>query len=198
MAYKRKYNVVTPSPCKKRRTLYSDIRALRRDVRRNKPELRQESYTVTVGAGTTSAIELIDPTFIDNGTQEFKLHRITVNHAYVNGDFPWGIIYAPREGFNSTQLPNSGDAHDVDNFLEHLDRTKQRVFLRKNFSSIINSGSSTDELLEMDKRFSIPMRIGLTAAGGTSVAHNQLYWIGGYRDASVARAISVTIWYTAS
>lgn len=191
---------------KKRRVLFQptpqalsqQVSKLRRVVYSNRPEVRQASYDITIAAGLTTATPLIQPTLIDAGTEEIRLHRIAVCHTYENGKFPWGIIYAPRQGYAQNQLPNGGDANNVANFLKHLDHTKQRVFLRKNLSWEVNSNVSTEELFEFDKRFSIPMKIGMSNPGVQTVNHNQLYFIGGVVDASIPKAISVTVWYSAA
>lgn len=73
-----------------------DLDSLKRKVISNTPEVRQASYVLTITAAQTTALPLIQPTLIDAGTEEIRLHRIAVNWLYINGEFPWGIIYAPR------------------------------------------------------------------------------------------------------
>jgi len=178
--------------------LSTQVSQLRRVVYSNRPEVRQASYDITISVGQLTATPLIQPTLIDAGTEEIKLHRIAVCHSYVAGDAPWGIIYSPRQGYSENQLPNGGDAYALQNFLQHLDHTKQRVFLRKNMSYLVESAASSDEIFEFDRRFSIPMKVGMVNPGSMTVNHNQLFFIGGLRDATVPKVLSVTVWYTSA
>jgi len=191
-------------PTKKRKTpprtvsLDRQVQSLRRVIYSNKPEVRQASYDITIAANSTNAAALIDPTLIDAGTEEIKLHRILVSWLYITGDVPWGIIFSPRQGYLPNQLPDSGAPYSVNNFLKFLDQTKQRVFSRRNFGREIATGADSDSVLEMNKKFSIPMKVGMSNPGVQSAQHNQLYWIGGHWNDAEPRVISVTVWYTSS
>jgi len=178
--------------------LSNEVSSLRRTVNASKPELRQASYPLTIALNSTVPTPLIDPTLIDAGTEEIRLHRVTVNWIYTIGDYPWGIIYAPRQGYQDNQIPDGANPYSVTNFLRHLDATKQRIFARKNFGKEIATGADGDSILEMDKKFSIPMKVGMVNPGTKTVNHNQLFWIGGNWAADAPRVIEVTVWYTSA
>jgi len=164
------------SPVRKRartdQPLRQEVRTIKRQVNANKPELRQASYRLDITPNLSTPTALINPTLIDAGTEEIKLHRITVNHLYKQGLAPWGLIFSPRQGYSEADLPNAANANESQNFLQHLDATKQRVFQRRNFSGIITQAASNNEILEMDRRFTIPMKVGMVNPGTQTVNHN--------------------------
>jgi len=177
-------------------TVSNEVARLRRTVLASKPELRQASYTLTIAAGAIEALPLIDPNLIDRGTEELRLHRITVNHLHTTGDIPWAIIYSPRQGYEINQIPFPSNPYDVTNYLRHMDNTKQRIFFRKQFGREIVTQADTDSILECDRKFPIPMTVGMRNPGNAVVNHNQLYYIGGTRNASDPKTVEVTVWYT--
>lgn len=174
----------------------NEVAKLRRTVLASKPEVRQSAYSLSITGGATTPLALISPALIDAGVEEIRLHRITVNYIYNVGDVPWAIIYSPRQGYATNQIPIPASAYAVGNYLRHMDGTKQRVFVRKNFGRDIVTGSDGDSIIEVEKKFSIPMKVGMINPGTATVNHNQLYYIGGNWDASTPRTVEVTVWYT--
>lgn len=202
---KRQLFPTTPRKAKRSKpSLTSEVAQLKRAVNSNKPEVKQKSYKIPLVPGTNTPISVIRPSEVDG--EEIRLHRVSVNTLGAldnTGETSqaisaWSILYSPKQGYTETDLPNAVAAHDVDNYLQHLDATKQRVWVRVRSSLQNNSDDDRQALLEADKRFSIPMKCGTSGMTDT-VLHNQVYWIGSEVPESgetPTRFLYITIWYT--
>lgn len=182
-------------------SLDREVRKLKRQVASNAPEVRQQSYTVTVVAANTSAIPLLDPTTIIG--DEFKLLRITVHgDADLNspsGIGTWGMLYSPNEGYSSLEaLPDQTSPHGETNYLYIPDKTRCRVWTRQHKAR--QSQNNESYPLVMEKKFGIPMKVGtsLASQADPTVVHNQIFYSGSQVDTASPRTLYVTIWFTDS
>lgn len=205
---KRTVTLDRDRPVKAARTSLSrDVARLKRQVAANRPEVRQQSYTVTIAPGppTKAPTALIDPSTIIG--DEFRLHRITVSYSVpvtdtgVGRDLQWGLLYSPKQGFSSTDLVGISP-YDPTNWLYIQDSTKQRVWNRFYESEKYGYNSLGDKpsvrLISMEKKFSIPMKCANTQPNqqDPTVVHNQIYYVGANTDTTAATTLYVTIWFT--
>lgn len=209
-----KRQLFTPSkkvrPTKRAKTtgeLTRDVAVLSRQVNANKPEIRQQFYTISLTPLRATPIPILLPTNIAG--DEIKLHRVTVGWSSPDdtgsGDFPWGMLYSPKEGYSETDgLPNGTNANSIDNILGFPDNTKTRVWQRsmvdirqagyRDTGTTFNAGG-----FMLDKKFSIPMKVGMDSPNEVTptVTHNQIYLVTSQVPESGApRTLRVTIWYT--
>lgn len=193
-------------------SLATKVARLQRQVNANKPEIRQESYTITVQADPVSItpIPLIDPSVIVG--DEFKLHRIhcawrAPAQPELGNDLTYGIMYSPKEGYTEADIPvPSSSAGDLnDNYLTIFNATKQRVWQRRlaqsyfNYSPDVATASGPALAMEMDYKWTIPMTCGTATAtvANPTILHNQVYLMpGNIRGATGQGSLYVTIWYT--
>ncbi len=201
MAIKRVYvSPDVPRPTKVPKYLNTRINKLSRAIAAQKPELREESYFVTIPANATAPIPLLvraSMESLDAGASEIRLHRIRTCHVHTVGDPLWHTLYSPKSTASPTAcLYNAANAFDVSNFLATPDMTQSTVYKNLNLTGKIES-SLTQQLISMDQRFSIPKKIRFDneiLANGNPI--DQFYYIGGNRSISVAKTLCVNIWYT--
>lgn len=201
MAIKRSYvSTDGPRPTKVPKYLTSRINKLSRAVAAQKPELREESYFVTIPQNATAPVALLiraSMESLDAGASEIRLHRIRTAHVHSGSDPLWHTLYSPKGTASATAcLYNAANAFDVANFLATPDMTQSTVYKSLNLSGKIES-ANTQSLIVMDQRFSIPKKIRFDneiLANGNPI--DQFYYIGGNRSISGTRLICVNIWYT--
>lgn len=190
--------------------LTSDVAQLKRQVNSNKPEVRQQTYTIQLTPLRSTPVAILQPTNIAG--DEIRLHRVTVgwscpdDGALSPNEFPFGMLYSPHQGYSEIEgLPNSTAVHTVQNILAFPDATKTRVWQRQ-FSDIRTIGyrdsSSTPGSsggMLMDKKFSIPMKVGMETSNEETptVSRNQIYLVTSQvPETGAPRPLFVTIWYT--
>lgn len=189
-------------PSKKRKeNLSRKVSTLSRQVNRMKPEIRQESYTLTVVASRETPIPLInDRQLQEAGVQEIRLHRIRVSYSYVSDMQNWAVMYSPAGNYSDLtahglRVPTS--AHSIENFFCPLDSTNSKVYKSINLVTDLNIKSSdVNTLVNIDHRFSIPKKIRFMSEGTTSLAMDQICLIGGPRGLLVNQGMTVTLWYS--
>lgn len=196
-------------PYKKRNVMLSKVNNLSRTVSRMKPEVRQESESMTLTSiAADGATQLPIPlifarTLQDAGTQEIRLHRIRVSWVYGGSDQQnWAIMYSPI--LNTASLAQHGlyaptTPHNSTNYMVPIDSTNARVYKTLNLpvDKDIKVGD-TNSIQVMDQRFNIPKRIRFAVEGGTATPIDQIYLIGGPKGSSFTQYCVVTLWYTNS
>jgi len=201
MAIKRGYVPTDgPRPTKVPKYLNSKINKLSRAIAAQKPELREESYFVTIPASATAPIPLLvraSMESLDAGASEIRLHRIRVALTHQPADALWHTLYSPKGTASATAcLYNASNAFDITNFLATPDMTQSTVYKSLNLTGKIES-SLNQQLITMDQRFSIPKKIRFDneiLANGNPI--DQFYYIGGNRALATTRNVCVNIWYT--
>ncbi len=189
-----------PRPTKVPKYLNSRINKLSRAIAAQKPELREESYFVTIPANATAPVPLLvraSMESLDPGASEIRLHRIRTAHTHTISDPLWHTLYSPKSTASPTAcLYNAVNAFDVANFLATPDMTQSTVYKSLNLTGKIESNLN-QQLITMDQRFSIPKKIRFDneiLANGNPI--DQFYYIGGNRAVASTRLICVNIWYT--
>lgn len=203
---------VSPSPRKRAKTtaqLTKDVTKLARQVNANKPEIRQQSYTITIPASPTGAVPLLDPNTIIG--DEYRLHRIFVSLPEANAPNTtdaglWGMLYSPNEGYTPTNcLPDETSVFSDLNLFYPVNRTKCRQWVMRQYGLLPNAdgaaGTNRRNMpLELDKKFSIPMKCGTAEASQAdpTTVHNQVYLSSSITNSSEAgtTTIYVTVWFT--
>lgn len=202
MTLKRTVTVDAPRPTKKPRTLARRVDRLSRQVARSLPELRQETFVITIPAGSNVPQALIGTRVLQgNGTQEIRLHRIRVAWTSFSDGQPWATMYSPVTNTTSISAHGLYDpavANNAVNFYVPIDRTNSAVYVSKNFflENQVNLPSMQNFPMTIDHRFSTPKRIRFAEEGTTSTPLDQIFYIGGARSNTNARDIYVTLWYT--
>lgn len=194
---------------RKNNSIKAKLARLERKVASNTPELRQQSYIVTVapGPGTQAATPLLAPTNIAG--DEFKLHRIRVSHLVPASAEPgpdpqrptWGQLYSPNVGYTADEGYPTTSRYGDEGYMWDLDRTKQRVWTKKTEKQHDEQrelAATSTFFFDLDKRFGIPMICGTTDDDeeNPTVVRNQIYYTGSNFSDSGIRDLYVTIWYT--
>lgn len=201
---------VTPSPRKRAKTtaqLTKDVSKLARQVNANRPEMRQQAYTVDIPANLSDPYPLLDLESILG--DEFKLHRIrvTIPAIYLGTSIvgSWAMLYSPKEGYSAMEcLPEPTLRNSPDNLLFTPDATKIRIWDTQQYADYSNADAGTptestalSRPLELNKKFSIPMKCGNTLANQAApvTIHNQIYLCGQAPSGETA-TVYVTVWFT--
>jgi len=204
MSVKRK----SDEPCLRTRKYVKKgitLATVSRELRRMKPEIRQESYNLTIGGGAVDPLQLIiRGTLADPGTQEIRLSRIRLSYVYIPGDPLWGTLYGTK-GVSTPLAPlsNNLNGYDIQNFLSPPDATLTSVYKSRNLSGTNKLlASDVNQIVELDHKFSIPKRIRFQNELVNTIPANfigdPIYYIGGHRHPSINRIVRVTIWYTSN
>lgn len=197
----------SPKRAKTTAALTKDVAQLKRQVNSNKPEVRQITYTVQIGTGTTPG-PLLDPTNVAG--DEIRLHRLMVAWQTSTGqqtltDEVYWQLHSPQQGYDPADGFAETNTNSVNSYLGYPDQTKQRIWVRghDNLNSIGNPDSDPannfyqlGNIYVLDKKFSIPMKVGMEAPNeaAPTVQHNQVYFSGS--TAATGGLARVTIWYT--
>lgn len=203
MVFKRSQTVDPyKRPTKIPRTVATKLNRLSRAIAAQKPELREDTYFLSIASGRTTPLDLLvraSMESLDPGCSEIRLHRIRLAYTHFPTQPLWQILYTPKGTASPTAcLYNTGNAWSVENFLSPPDATQSTVYKMLNYSGKIEDARA-NQIIAFDQRFSIPKKIRFdneVLALGNPI--DQLYYIGGAKDTVTARNICVTVWYTST
>lgn len=187
-------------PSKIPRTVATKLNRLSRAVAAQKPEIREDTYFITVNAARTAPVDLLvsaSMESLDPGSSQIRLHSIRLAYVHTVGDALWQLLWTPKGTASSVaSLFNTTNSFDVANYLSTPDSTQATVYKMLNFTGKIQA-ELANQIISFEQRFAIPKIIRFDnekLASGNPI--DQFHYAGGCRSAGAARTLCVTVQYT--